>query len=170
METEKIALNTVFNEVVDSVYLKLTGNKTITENVKNKTLVIYDSLTTDKPGFVEFKARFRTIKNDYFDTISDKITPKIDLIELEKKSNFKYLPKLSISRDSIKKSFWNSKNALTGVLLFSKVCFDEYRKFGAFHCTYSEGNIYRAKHFLVYIKKENGKWKLDRVTVQNRTY
>ena len=50
LETEKIALNSVFNEVVDSVYLKLTGNKTIADNIKKKTLVIYDSLTTDKPG------------------------------------------------------------------------------------------------------------------------
>ena len=170
LETEQIALNSVFNSVVDSVYLKLTENKTISKSLKQKTIVIYDSLTTDKPGFVQFKARYKTIKNLHFDTIAEKVKPKIDLIELEKKANFKYLPKLSISRDSIKKSFWNSKNALTGVLLFSKVCFDENRKFGAFNCIYSEGDIYNAKHFLVYIKKENGKWKLDKVTKFIRHY
>ena len=170
LETEQIALNSVFNLVVDSVYLKSTGNQTISENTKGKTLVIYDSLTTDKPGYVQFKARFSTIKNLYFDTISEKITPKIELRELEKKANFKYVPKLSISQDSIKKSFWNSKNALPGILLFSKVCFDENRKFGAFNCTYSNGDIYNAKHFLIYIQKENGKWKLNEVQSYNVLY
>ncbi|MDI9310049.1 MAG: hypothetical protein QM535_07530 [Limnohabitans sp.] len=170
LETEKNALNAVFNEVVDSVYLKLTGSKTIADNVKRKTIVIYDSLTINKPGYIVFKARFNTVKNIFFDTISDAITQKIDLAALETKANFKYVPKLSISRDSIKKSFWNSKTALEGVLLFSKVSFDEFRKFGAFYCTYSEGNIYKAKHFLIYIKKENGNWKLDGVTIRNIIY
>ena len=170
LETEKNALNTVFNEVVDSVYLKLTGSKTIANNIKKNTIVIYDSLKTDKPGYVVFKARFNTVKNTFFDTISDKITQKIDLVALEKKANFKYVPKLSISRDSIKRSFWNSKTALKGVLLFSKVSFDEFRKFGAFYCTYSEGSSYKAKHFLIYIKKENGNWKLDGVTIRKTFY
>ncbi|HJS01135.1 MAG TPA: hypothetical protein VJ780_09390 [Flavobacterium sp.] len=170
LETEQIALNSVFNSVIDSVYLKLTENKTISKNLKQKTIVIYDSLTTDKPVFVQFHARYKTIKNLHLDTIAEKVIPKIDLLELEKEANFKYLPKLSVSRDSIKKSFWNSKNALTGVLLFSKVCFDEYREFGAFNCIYLEVDIYNAKHFLVYIKKENGKWKLDEVTRFTRNY
>ena len=170
LETEKIALNSVFNSVVDSVYLKLTESKIISRNLKQKTIVIYDSLTTDKPGFVQFHAKYKTIKNPYFDTIAEKVIPKIDLLELEKKANFKYLPKLSISRDSIKKSYWNSKNALKGVLLFSKIYFDENIKFGAFNCTYSEGEIYHAKHFLIYIKKENGKWKLDEVSKFTRLY
>ncbi|MFD2909034.1 hypothetical protein ACFSX9_09820 [Flavobacterium ardleyense] len=169
-ETEQKALNSVFNSVVDSVFLKLTENKIISKNLKQKTIVIYDSLTTDKPGFVQFQARYKTIKNLYFDTIAEKVIPKIDLLELEKEANFKYLPKLSVSHDSIKKSFWNSKNALSGVLLFSKICFDENRKFGAFNCIYSGENIYNAKHFLVYIKKENGNWKLDEVTKFTRMY
>lgn len=170
LETEQIALNSVFNSVVDSVYLKLTENKTISKNLKQKTIVVYDSLTTDKPGFVQFHARYKAVKNLHFDTIAEKIIPKIDLLELEKEANFKYLPKLSISRDSIKKSYWSSKNALSGVLLFSKICFDEHRKFGAFNCIHSEGNIYNAKHFLVYIKKENGNWKLEEVTKFTRIY
>ena len=170
LETEQIALNSVFNSVVDSVYLKLNKNKTISKNLKQKTIVIYDSLITDKPGFVQFHARYKTVKNLYFDSIAEKTIPKIDLLELEKKANFKYLPKLSLRNDSIKKSFWSSNNTLSGVLLFSKICFDENRKFGAFNCIFSEGNIYNANHFLVYIKKENGNWKLDEVTEFTRMY
>lgn len=52
LETEKIALNTVFNKVVDSVYLKSTGNKTIADSIKKKTLVIYDSLMTENIKFL----------------------------------------------------------------------------------------------------------------------
>ena len=170
LETEQIALNSVFNSVVDSVYLKLTQNKTISKNLKQKTIVIYDSLTTDTPGFVQFHAKYKTVQNLNFDTISEKILPKIDLLELEKKANFKYLPKLSVSPDSIKKSYWSSKNALSGILLFSKICFDENRKYGAFNCIYSEGYIFNSKYFLVYIKKENGNWKLDEVTEFTRMY
>jgi hypothetical protein len=170
LETEQIALNSVFNSVVDSVYLNLTESKTISRNLKQKTIVIYDSLTTDKSGFIQLRAKYKKIQNLYFDTIAEKVFPKIDLLELEKKSNFKYLPKLSIINDSIKKSFWNSKNALKGVLSFSKICFDENRKYGAFNCIYSEGDFYNAKHFLIYIKKENGKWKLDEVTKFIRNY
>ena len=156
---------------IKDIAIKMGCNRnTISRNLKQKTIVIYDSLTTDKPGFVQFKARYKTIKNLHFDTISEKVKPKIDLLKLEKEANFKYLPKLFISRDSIKKSFWNSKHALTGVLSFSKICFDEHRKFGAFNCIYSEGDIYNAKHFLVYIKRENGKWKLDEVTKFIRHY
>ena len=167
LETEKIALNTVFNEVVDSIYLKSTGSKIIAENTEKKTLVIYDSLTTNKPGYVELKARFKTIKNLYFDTISEKITPKIDLIELEKKANFHYKYKLSISNDSISNNFWNSKFALPRILIFSKINFDEEKKFGAFKCIYTNGNIYKAKHYLIYIQKEDDKWKLNEVTMPN---
>ena len=170
LETEKIALNAVFNEVVDSVYLKSTGNKTIADNIKKKTLVIYDSLMTEKPGYVEFKARFKTIKNQYFDTISEKIRPKIDLSLLEKKASFKYKYSLSLTKDVFPANFWNSNYALPGFLLFSKINFDEEKKYGAFYCTYTNGDIYKAKYFLICIEKKDDEWKLDKVTVQNRIY
>ncbi|MVO09991.1 hypothetical protein GOQ30_12540 [Flavobacterium sp. TP390] len=170
LETELKAMNAVFNQVVDSVYLKSKENTTITDDLKDKTIVIYDSLIFDKPGYVQFHSKFKTIKNFYVDTINETITQKIDLTKLEKKAGFTYLSKLSISKDSIKKSFWSSKNALSGVLLFSKIIFDSEKKFGAFNCIFSEGNIYTAKHFLVYIKKENENWKLDEVTKFSRMY
>ncbi|MFC6096446.1 hypothetical protein ACFPVY_07280 [Flavobacterium qiangtangense] len=163
-------MNTVFNQVVDSVYLKATGNRTIADSLKKKALVIYDSLTTDKPGYVEFKARFTTIKNLYFDTISEKVTPKIDLNLLQKKANFDYRNGLSLNKGPFPSTFWNSNYALPGFLLFSKINFDEERKFGEFHCTYTNGDMYKAKYFLIYIQKENNEWKLKDVMLRNMLF
>lgn len=170
LETEIKALNAVFNQVVDSVYLKSKENTTITDDLKDKTIVIYDSLIFDKPGYIQFHSKFKTIKNFYVDTINETITQKIDLTKLEKKASFTYLSKLSISKDSIKKSYWSSKNALSGVLLFSKICFDENRIFGAFNCIYSTEDTFNTKYFIIYIKKENRIWKLDGVKKIMRNY
>ena len=167
LETEKNALYTVFNEVVDSVYLKSSGNKNIKKKIEKKTIVIYDSLQTEKPGYVQFKARFKTIQNLYFDTISEKISPKIDLSFLEKKANFKYKYSLSLNKGPFPASFWDSSYALPGFLLFSKINFDEERNYGAFNCTYTNGDLYNAKYFLIYIQKENDEWKLQQVTLRN---
>ncbi len=170
LETEKIALNSVFNSVVDSIYLKSSGNKIIPNTVKKKTLIIYDSLQTETPGYFHLKRKYKTITNLYFDTISEKVTSKIDLPSLEQKANFKYKYLLSYNKDPFPANFWNSDYALLGFLLFSKINFDEERKFGLFYCTLTNGDYFRAKYFLVYIRKENNKWKLYQINQQNRKY
>lgn len=77
--TEKIALNSVFNSVVDSIYLKSTNNKIIPNADKKKTLIIYDSLQTDTPGYLHLKRRYKTVTKLYFDTIGENVKSKIDL-------------------------------------------------------------------------------------------
>jgi hypothetical protein len=171
LNTEKNALNAVFNQVVDSVYLKSTENKTIPDNAKKKTLVIYDSLMAEMPSIFHLQARFKTIKNTYTDTISQKIRSKINLPLLEKKANFKYNYSLSFYKDEpFPAEFWNSNFALPGFILFSKINFDEERKYGVFYVTYTNGNYLNAKYFLVYIEKMNDIWKLNQVDVMYRTY
>ena len=169
LETEKDALNSVFNNAVDSIYLKIKEKRNIEKSVKKKTIVIYDSLISEMPSHSEFKARFSTVKNSYYDTISEKVTPKIELSELQKTSDFKYAFKLSISKDTIAKNFWNSKHALHGILLFSKIRFDKERKFGAFRCTYIKRDMenVKYKYFSIYIEKEHKKWKLREVKLWN---
>lgn len=168
--TEKTALNSVFNSVIDSIYLKSTNNKVISNADKTKILIIYDSLQTDTPGYLHLKRRHKTVTNLYFDTISEKVKSKIDLPLLEKKANFKYKYLQSYNKDLFPANFWNSKYALPGFLLFSKINFDEKRNYGVFYCTYTNGDIYKAKSFLIFIEKEWNQWKLNEVTIQNRIY
>lgn len=170
LDTEKIALKSVLNSVIDSVYLKATGNKTISNVNKEKILIIYDSLQAETPGYFHLNRKFKTVRNLYSDTISEKVISKIDLPSLEQKANFKYRYLLSYNKDPFPADFWNSNYALPGFLLFSKINFDEEIKFGSFYCTYTNGDYLNAKYFIVYIKKERNKWKLAEINIQNRKY
>ncbi|MBE9577568.1 hypothetical protein [Flavobacterium proteolyticum] len=170
LETEKKALNSVFNEVIDSVYYRLTNDKISLNNKSKKTIVVNDSLYPESPGYVQFRDHFKNVENLYFDTISKKIRQKIDLNLFTKEAKFKYQYLSSIKQNPIREDFWNSKYALPGFLVFSKINFDEHKKYGVLYCSFTNGDIYKAKWFLIYIKKSGRDWELDEIHAQRRMY
>jgi hypothetical protein len=164
---EKKVLNSIFVDVIDSIYFKLDSAKIITRN-QSKFIVVNDSVNKlGMPNSAKIFRHFKGVNQVYLDTIFENAEYKINFKTLPKSHyTFIYSSTLPHSLDRIN---WQNYS-LPGVLTFTKMHFDIEFKVAMLGVTYGNGSVWTSKEFYIYAKKRNENWIIDQVLLRDLIY
>ena len=147
-----------YDSVVVETFLKNSNFDTLLNRYKIKLTFVMDKERVQRdftlPKEITTATDIRLIFNDSLEY-------KIDIEKIKLKGKFKLM---DLSKFPEKDKIWGTKYNFnfSGVAYFRKIQFDTTKKYGildgGFYCGGKCGQGFR-----IYIKKENGKWKVDKI-------
>lgn len=134
----------------------------VRETSVNAVIGILDSVYGFNQAFYEEYINFHFSNDDFkLDELNSQKSYKLDISKIKKKRsyNFKYLSEIPDSKKRWKRE---EKFYLMGLIGFSRIKFDKERRKGILDFTMSCGQQCGLTA-LVYLKNDNGNWKVDEI-------